>query len=163
MFFINFNTPGGVAAGVFSSLFVIIVPFSYPPINDIVPIDDRERKKENDHHFFFETRSFLARRLIWQTLLVRVLALLTGVFSAFVVNMIISASAPLAIYRTTMFFAERIVWRTQKHRMVEFHFEVFSFLFNTQVVFSTGSARFALARHLSLYHLSDFAGTDCEK
>jgi hypothetical protein len=33
MFFMNFNTPGGVAAGVFSSLFVIIVPFSYPPIN----------------------------------------------------------------------------------------------------------------------------------
>jgi hypothetical protein len=57
------------------------------------------------------------RRLIWQTLLVRVLALFTGVFSAFVVNFLISASAPLAIYRTTMFFAERTIWKTQKHRM----------------------------------------------
>jgi hypothetical protein len=61
MFFIGFNTPGGVAAGVFSSLFVIIVPFAYSPIDGLVPSSD-------------------PRRLIWQTLLVRVIALATGVF-----------------------------------------------------------------------------------
>lgn len=97
MYFAGKTDPGSYSSGVFSSLFVILVQFEYPPIAPYVPDDPR--------------------MLIWQTLLVRVLALLTAVISAFIVNFAVSASAPLAIYRMTLFFIERLVWRTQKHRL----------------------------------------------
>ncbi len=98
MMFLGVEHPAGFTAGIFSALFVVIVPFAYPPIADLVPVDD-------------------PRRVIWQTLLVRVIALFTGVASAYVVNFVVSATAPLAIFRMTMFFAERMLWKTQKHRL----------------------------------------------
>lgn len=98
MFFFALDSPPSMATGMFGSLFVVLVPFVYPPIDNDVPITD-------------------PRRVIWQTLLVRVIALLTGVASAFIVNMVVSATAPLAIYRMSMFFSERLVWRSQKHRL----------------------------------------------
>ncbi len=98
IYFLGIEHPAGFAAGMFSSLFVVLVPFAYPPVDAVVPLDD-------------------PRRLIWQTLLVRVIALATGVLSAYVVNMVISASAPLAIFRMTMFFSERLVWTTNAHRL----------------------------------------------
>ena len=98
MMFGGIESPAGLTSGLFSSLFVVLIPFAYPPLVGIVPVDD-------------------PRNIIWQTLLVRVIALLTAVVSAYLVNMVISASAPLDIYRQTMFFAERLVWRTQKHRL----------------------------------------------
>jgi hypothetical protein len=64
------------------------------------------------------------RILIWQTLLVRVIAVFTGVISAFIVNTVISATAPLAVYKMAMFFTERTVWRVQKHRMDPLHEKV---------------------------------------
>ena len=97
IYFIGRDTPVALSAGIFSSLFVIFVQFPYPPIDDFVP----------------DT----ARRLIWQTLLVRVLALGTAVVSALIVNTIVSATAPLTIYRIRQFFAERLVWKTQKHHV----------------------------------------------
>jgi hypothetical protein len=98
IYFLGINQPAGFAAGMFSALFVVLVPFAYPPVDPLVPLDN-------------------PRRLIWQTLLVRVIALGTGVLSAYVVNMVVSAAAPLAIFRMTMFFSERLVWTTNSHRL----------------------------------------------
>ena len=97
IYFFGRDNPTSMSAGLFSSLFVLFVEFPYPPIDPYVPDTPR--------------------RLIWQTLLVRVLALLTAIISAMIVNVVVSATSPLAIYRSNMFFTERIVWKTQKHRL----------------------------------------------
>lgn len=119
LFFVNRVDPPAIATACFSSLFVILVKvgsfvvfrlslyfvlltprqqkYQYPPISSLIPPDD-------------------PRSLIWQTLLVRVLALLTGCGTALMVNLVVSALAPLAILKTEVFFTERLVWRSCHER-----------------------------------------------
>jgi hypothetical protein len=91
LYLIAYDDPSSKATGLFSALFVILVKFPYPPIAAYVPLTD-------------------SRGLIWQTLLVRVIALSTAVFVSFVVNFAVSALAPTAIFKTQLYYTERLVW-----------------------------------------------------
>jgi len=98
LMFVDRNDPSSRSSGLFSALFVILVQFAYPPLDPIINAND-------------------PRRLIWQTLLVRIIALATAFFAAFLVNFGFSSMAPLKIFKTRMYFGERMVLRVSKHNV----------------------------------------------
>ena len=62
LIFIGLDDSTSTTTGQFSALFVVLTQFAYPPLDPIIPATD-------------------PRRLIWQTLIVRILALLTAVIT----------------------------------------------------------------------------------
>ena len=88
--FVGRYDPGSKAAGLFSALFVNLIPQAWPVLADLIDQAD-------------------PRRGIWNTLIVRLLAVGTGVLGAFVVDLVLSAPAPARIVKLRLYFAEKQV------------------------------------------------------
>lgn len=108
--FVGYDDPGSIASAQFSALFVILVPFTYPPIAPYVPTSTHPCPAAGGAPLSLCADD--PRNIYWQTLLVRVLALLTAAVAALIVNFVFSAAAPLQIYRTLMFYLEGFVWHS---------------------------------------------------
>lgn len=98
LFFVGFDDDNSKSTGQFSALFVVLVQYEYSPLGPILPDSPRI--------------------IIWQTLIVRILALLTAVVCSFLINLIVSASVPMSIYKAQQYITERAVWDATLRRRI---------------------------------------------